>query len=493
MFLEQGQLRTRNRELREENDQLRAEYATLTFLLLYEQDRARRLEAENLTLKNDLNRYNNSNTPSSARSHPVVSKSSNKKGRDESMRTGSRGRPGRKKGHEGVTRPTPIPDEVVGVDPDPFTCSHCQTPLTEEDLVRVEKRVVEEIPKPQPTKVTEYHAGVYGCPNCHRETKGDPPETRIGGHFGPRTHAKMVVWSLSGRWPLRLLTGFLEQDYNLTLCPTTVWNCLNRAAQWLEPLVNWLVEILRQEPVIYIDETSQKVRGKNWWCWTFSTPTIQVIVLDPSRGRKVVHEVLTEDYDGTIVCDGWSAYSGVGGRIQRCWPHLLRKFKHLAPKDPDADTVHKFLVQMFHDLKTAVADDPSPEERQGLWDNALRQFQELVRMYHDRSDETSVAFQKALNYLINAGDTWFTFLLDSRVDPTNNRAERDLRPFVVLRKIKQSLQSEVGALTVSILYSVIQTLRLQELDPMTTLETLLSLELTPEIFALLFPKLPPPD
>jgi len=98
-----------------------------------------------------LRRYHNPHTPPSKRLGSTKSKSGSSKSRDRQEKLGS-GKPGRKKGHKGVTRPQPEPEETIVVEEE--NCPRCGVELGESD--KTETRVIEDIAEPQPVEVTEY-------------------------------------------------------------------------------------------------------------------------------------------------------------------------------------------------------------------------------------------------------------------------------------------------------------------------------------------------
>jgi transposase len=121
---------------------------------------------------------------------------------------------------------------------------------------------------------------------------------------------------------------------------------------------------------------------------------------------KVLMDVLTRRFKVTIVCDGWKPYAMFTNRIHRCWAHLLRELKDIAEKFGEAIPPHNALKELYEILTKALENDPPPEVRKTRW--------QLVRK------------------------------LNSGVEPTNNRAERALRPHVVLRKILGTLRNDKG-------------------------------------------------
>ena len=178
-----------------------------------------------------------------------------------------------------------------------------------------------------------------------------------------------------------------------------------------------------------------------------------------SRGTNVLIEVLTRRFKGIIVCDGWKPYARFTKNLQRCWAHLLRESKDIAEKFEEAIPLHKALKELYDLLTKALENDPPPEVRMTLWELA----QEALR--HWISKEYSIEkVRKFIGKISNGFDYWFTFILNPGVDPTNNRAERALRPHVVLRKILGTLRNRKGTAIHELIMTVLATWGQRGLD-----------------------------
>jgi transposase len=162
-------------------------------------------------------------------------------------------------------------------------------------------------------------------------------------------------------------------------------------------------------------------------------------VIRKSRGMKVLMEVLTRSFKGIIVCDGWKPYAKFTKHLQRCWAHLLRESKDLAEKSEEAIPLHKALKEIYESLTKAMENDPPPKVRMNLWYLAREALQHwMVKEYF------SEKVRKFISKINNGFEYWFTFIINPGVEPTNNRAERALRPQVVLRKILGTLRNDKG-------------------------------------------------
>jgi len=139
------------------------------------------------------------------------------------------------------------------------------------------------------------------------------------------------------------------------------------------------------------------------------------------------------------VCDGWKPYVRFTKRLQRCWAHLLRESKDLSEDFVEAIPLHNALKELYGSLTNALENDPPPEVRINLWHSAREAL-----LYWIEQEYFEVKVKKFIGKISNGFDYWFTFILNPGVEPTNNRAERALRPHVVLRKILGTLRNEKG-------------------------------------------------
>jgi hypothetical protein len=162
-------------------------------------------------------------------------------------------------------------------------------------------------------------------------------------------------------------------------------------------------------------------------------------VIRKSRGKRVLKEVLGKDYGGVIVCDGWSSYPNYTDLIQRCWAHLLREAEYLAEHVEEAKHLSDALHCMYGGLRRWAVDKPPPEAAEALAEESKREMVALALGPYE-SEEARRFAGKVMNGL----DHWFTFLMVSGVEPTNNRAERALRECVVQRKIMGCFRNGKG-------------------------------------------------
>ena len=398
------------KQLREQNEQLRLEIELL-------KAKIRELEAR-------LAQYENAHTPPSLR-----------RGRNRKKDNGDKGKPGQKIGHKGVTRPYAAPDSQVEVTAD--RCPECGSELGAP--FRIDSKIIEEIPEPQPVIITEYKIAHYRCPFCRKEVVANDAGCPHEGKFGNNTIAQATLLKYEDRLPHRKIQDAMKRLFGLKISPATIFDLTRRAADAVQSEYDAILNTIRGAPILYVDETSIRVQGERHWIWTFSTPSESFFVIRKSRGTKVLVEVLTRRFKGIIVCDGWKPYARFTNRIQRCWAHLLRESKDIAEKFEEAIPLHNAIKELYEILTEALENDPPPKVRKRLWQLAREALK------HWTLKEYSIEKVRKLIRKINNGlDYWFTFIINPGVEPTNNRAERALRPHVVLRKILGTLRNDKG-------------------------------------------------
>lgn len=392
-------------------------------------------------LEAKLARYENPHTPPSKREfQPNRTKKSN-------------GKPGRKEGHEGITRKQPEPTHFAKATKE--VCPYCSAMLGKPSYT--ERKIIEEIPEPQPMKIIEFTINHYLCPSCGKDVVGEHPELPQEGNFGKNAVAHVTLMKYEDRLPFRKIKASVERQYRLNVSPGAIFDFTRRAHDGVRPVYEFILNRIRNSDIVYVDETGEKVDGTNYWLWVFTTPKETFVVVRNNRGTKVLREVLTRRFRGIIVCDGWRSYPSFTKKLQRCWAHMLRESKYIAEKIKEIHPLNKALRRLYHKLTTFLSRKRTQEERKKLWYEARATLRRWLRREY-QSEEIKEFIEK----IQNGFDYWFTFILNPGVEPTNNRAERALREHVVQRKIFGTLRNEKGARIYETLMTVIATWKQQE-------------------------------
>ena len=368
-------------------------------------------------------------------------------------------KPGRQPGHPAAQRATPEHVDHIEEAPLPLTCSDCGGAVIEE---RVQVQYQVDIPRPIPTVVTQFNVHVGRCECCQRRFQGRHPDqtsdalgaaaVQIGPHaLGLAAEMKHGLGVSYGK-----VARLLETSFGLRLERSTVARADARLANKLGPTYQRLILRLRRSEVVHADETGWKVAGHNAWLWVFTNDGLTVYVIDPRRAHEVVERILGEDFAGVLGCDCFLAYDALDGYTQsKCAGHLLRRCAEIS--ESKTGRAVRFSQRVARLLRTAITlkqRGPQLSEHGyavacGRLEAALDRL--LAGQYTD-PDNARLAklLRKQRAHLL-------TFLYVEAVAPTNNAAERELRPAVIIRKTNGCNRSPTGAHAHSILASVIRT------------------------------------
>lgn len=366
---------------------------------------------------------------------------------------------GGQKGHRGSSRDRLAPTAVQHVIPD--RCSSCERPLRGTDPAPAVHQVMD-LPVIVP-EVTDYHLHALGC-RCGKVTRATLPAGVSSSAFGPRIIAMTSL--LTGRYHVtkRGVVEVFRDVFGIKLALGTVSRLERTTSASMEAAVDEARVHVWSQPVLHADETGWRQRNAKAWLWTAATQTISVYRVDLSRSREAAMKLLGS-FSGTLVTDRYSAYAHwEADRHQLCWAHILRTFEGIAEHpQQDARAIGARLVDatraMFHAWHQMLRGEITRE------DLAIRV--EAVKVDIDRALRDGVqhtsrrVWAKCDEVLKSWGSLW-TFVTTPGVEPTNNLAERRIRPAVCWRKTSFGTQSEAGSRFVERILTVCASLHAQQ-------------------------------
>ena len=375
-------------------------------------------------------------------------------------------RRGGQPGHVAHQRLLAPPDQVDHcIEHWPPTCPSCVTVLPRDPALIVgeaQRHQVAELPPVRAT-ITEHRLYRVRCPHCRQETRATlPPEVPTGA-FGPRLQA--TVATLSGRYRLsrREVAAICQEVLGAPLAVGSVDALCQSTSAILAKSVDELQGALPQAAVVYADETSWKQAGQRHVLWVVVTRLATVFAIATSRGSQVIKDLIGEAFGGYLVSDRWSAYTWVPvGQRQVCWSHLARNFQGLADRGGAAAEMGKPAVawtRKLFDAWHAFCDD---HQDRGRLAKEMRPTQKQLRRLLKEGTRNADAKTQGLCWsLLGIWPALWTFVTEEGVEPTNNAAERALRPAVLWRKGSFGTQSDGGARFVERLLTVAMTCRQQ--------------------------------
>ena len=188
-----------------------------------------------------------------------------------------------------------------------------------------------------------------------------------------------------------------------------------------------------------------------------------------------------------LITDFWSPYDSVCcAEKQKCWPHLLRDMAKVDEQTEDTNwkSFSRRLVGVYRDAKKLHGQRDAMQE--SAYDHSVGLLESRVSKLASESWEHADA-KRLAKRLVKHGGELLTFLWHESVPSDNNHGERLIRPAVMIRKNSYCNHSDRGALTQSVLMSVLRTLRLRGHNPIDQLlEALASYSETGKLPALPF-------
>lgn len=375
----------------------------------------------------------------------------------------------RKKRAHGFGRPRLVPTEIV--QHAVAACPACQTPLVGGWVQRT--REVIEIPL-VPVQVIQHQYIARECPLCG--TRHMPPVDLAGVVLGKRHRLGIGVVSLivtlreEGRLPFETIQWYLATFHQLHLSRGAVVAALHAVAARATESVSAIQSAIQASSVVHGDETGWREKGKNGYAWTFSTAT-ERFFLRRGRTKEVVDEVLGPNFAGTLVSDFYAAYHHYPGVHQRCWAHLLRDMHDLTEIYPTDTSLADWAAAVRKVYDEAVASH-HPDDLTRL--AKQRELEErLLPVCRPFLADPLAVQAKLCRRITRHIKELFVFVGDPTVPPTNNAAERSLRPLVTSRKISGGTQSEQGTTSKMTLASLYGTWRARGLNPLHACRELL--------------------
>lgn len=340
-------------------------------------------------------------------------------------------------------------------------CPHCQNKAIKQ--VASYQRTIEDIPnlEQQRAKVIQFTINRYYCKHCKKIVQAKPKEVLPRSRLGLNT----LLYILYAKYRLRLTQGLIKENletlYQLKVSNGQISNLLNKGEQVFKEKWKEIIEKIRSSPVVNADETGWKINGDNCWLWAFVGDQAVRYTISEFRGKGVPREVLGENFQGTVVSDFYTAYNQFLHK-QRCWVHLLRKSRELTEQKQTKTRVkfNQQLIGIYQQINNFRANAQTTQEQRDSQAHFV--CQQLLKLSQSKTKDKNI--QRVCKLIFRYQQELVFCIRDFRVPPENNKAERAIRPSVVIRKISGGSRSKQGALAHETNLSVIETLRQEKQD-----------------------------
>lgn len=384
----------------------------------------------------------------------------------------------KKQGHKkGGRHLHPSPDEIIHSQLK--KCPDCGETL-EDDAHRLHAMYDHiELPKITPivTRVMQYKSHCAHCDKAH--ISPSPQGYEAGSPFGKSVDLMASYLRYCHAISYERLSGLFDEMFSLEISEGALSNLFKRLKSCLDPRVEEILTRIRSSRIICSDETGARVKGKNQWQWVFQNDDVCLHVIRPSRGKKVVEEVLAGHRPSYWVSDLYSSQRGHADNWQICLAHQLRDCEYIIEC---GDKEFGDCLRRIFWRATAIA-----KRRRRLQASTIRGYRYDLDRRLDRClsliPKTEKG-QKLKRRMLRERGNLFTFCEDLKIEPTNNSSERALRPSVIFRKVTNGFRSDWGRDFYSAIRSVIDTGKRQGLSAYEAIEKALG----PETAFLDFPE-----
>lgn len=390
-------------------------------------------------------------------------------------------------GHTGHQRKLyPVEQCRTVTDHRPRECGACGTALLGDDPHPYRHQVVE-LPEVHPL-VDEHRVHQVQCPACGETTRAELPAAVAASGYGPRLVATVGLLSGPYRQSERQTQQALEDFYRVGVALGTINKLRQEASQAVAEPVAEAAEFAQAQEVAHVDETGwgqgngdgANPQRRKAWLWVLGTTWVTVFQIHLSRGQTAAKALLGK-FAGYLVTDRWSGYSWWPlERRQLCWAHLLREFQKIAerggPSQPIGEGLlaqGRHLFKLWHRVRDGTLSRAAFAAAVVEIRAAVQQWLAEGAAYPTARGKQSARARTARTCrgLLKVEDAFWLFVHVAGLEPTNNAAERALRPAVIWRRTSLGTQSALGSQFVARLLTVTLTLRSQQRNALEYLTT----------------------
>lgn len=318
------------------------------------------------------------------------------------------------------------------------------------------------------------------------------PLKNLGGIFSPELLARLLClkydFSMPENRQIRLLAREGIQISNTTL-NSYIHNGIDRLREFIEDVFK---EFVQQAKYLMVDETTELVgvetkEGKAYrrkYLWAFFAKHIKMVYYHYNKGSRSsdAAKSFLEYFMGTISTDGYTVYRMYDGEKSRvlhigCWTHCRRLWVDALPSDRSAMDIIELIGEMFRNEDLFRTMELSHEEiknkRKKLTGPIMERIHhKVVMLLGDTKAMANGLMKKAATYTLNQWNSLRNILKDGSAEISNNLCEQRMKPVKLLLKNCMNIGSEVAAKNSAFIFSLIESCKLNDIDPQDYLKHL---------------------
>jgi transposase len=366
-------------------------------------------------------------------------------------------------GHPGHYRKL-IPSEQADerIEHKPKVCQRCRASLQGRPATLIGRHQVAELPV-RAVRIIEHQSFACRCEQCGTVNRGQIPDAVRVSVTGERLSAAIGLLSSRVQGSRRAVAEAVTELLGSPIALGSISARERELSRALAGGYNQLVNEVADSDVKYVDETGWLLKGKKIWLFTAVTDNAVIFRVERVRTRPSLKALFGGKLHGTFCTDRHSIYDVLPAvRRGLCWAHLKRDFVRCMerggasePIGRDGGEISQAVFALWRKYREGRI------TRQQLQE----QIEPLKTRMHDvllAGVATGVKKTKGLcQHLLKREESMWRFAYVQGLEPTNNLAERMLRPAVVWRKKSFGSDSKRGCRFASRILSVVQTLKMR--------------------------------
>ncbi len=363
----------------------------------------------------------------------------------------------------------PLVERVFTLDAPDRTCTSCGGELRPMKDQFEESEMIDVVEVRYELVKVKQQKYVCRCGGCV-ETALGPTRALPGSRYSLAFAVKVLLDKWMDHIPLERQVRILER-HGLVVTSQTLWDLAYAVSQRLSLVDTALFDYVKSQPVIGLDQTSwprlEADASKPWQMWCLTAPGVVVHRIRDDKSAATFKD-LVGDYHGTIVADALGTHEagareGPGIVLAGCWAHVYRRFDEALPDHPDAERALAWIGALYEIDRRGERDLARIGElRREAAPAIIAEFKQWLL---ERAGDTHVSIGKAAAYTLGIWDRLARFVDDARIPLDNNATERAIRGPVVGRKNHYGSKSRRGTQVTATLYSILETIKLHDVDP----------------------------
>lgn len=380
-----------------------------------------------------------------------------------------------------------VREEYIELEPVP-TCPCCNKIMIDSDMTEDAEQLTV-IPKKY--EILRTKRVKYVC-SCHEAIVTAPTCARIieGSTYSDEMITDVALSKYCDLLPINRYVAMAARSGLVDLPPHSLIETTHGFADFVSPVYKMIKQGVLTPRVLRADETPHRMlegdEKKNWYLWGFSTENLCFLECRDTRSGDIASEILSSSKCEVLVSDVYSGYNKairIANQVRQsnnlplirsghCNAHARRYFYKTWPKYKESG----FYLDHYHEIYqlNSKSKGQAPPIVLELREQMRPRFEAMKKKALEElgSYPKSGKYGKALRYFLKNYTTLTLFLTDAEVPIDNNAQERNLRSHVVGRKTWYGTHSKRGALTAAILFSIVETCKLNGVNPREYFENL---------------------